>query len=237
MRVLDLPRIPLIEDLTSEAIPAGVQIMVEFDPATPWYNASLMMAATWIRTGGSVAYNAFAQSPDDVRAQLKQLGLDARSLETESKLIIVDWFTVSLGRKPDRRLAPPSLKLHDITIWFATNPLPEMSGQQLIIADNQSVLARFNDEKLWIEFHLTHAIPAQRSAKVTAIRGFLRDIHSAWVYRQLESAVDGIVDIKVEDNGVETADMLRIRSLRNVRFDRNWHRLRSGSNGEVALEK
>ncbi len=212
--------------------------MVEFDPASPWYNASLTIAATWIRTGGILSYNTFAQPPEEVRTQLKRLGLDPTALEEAGKLTIVDWYTVSLGRKSSEKHAPPSLKVQDITIWFSTTSIHGPSGPEvLIVADNQSVLARFNDEKIWIEFHLQRTIPGCKSQRITAIRGVLRDIHTAWVYRQLESAVDGIVDFKVEERGQETVDLLRIRSMRNVHFDRNWHKLKVGQNFEVTLEK
>jgi len=35
--------------------------------------------------------------------------------------------------------------------------------------------------------------------KETAIRGIIGGIHSDWVYKNLEAAVDGIIDFKLED--------------------------------------
>jgi len=68
--VMDVPRLELIEDLTSGAVIPGTNILVEFDPASQWYNASITMAAGWLKTGGSVSYIAHSQSPNDVRFQL-----------------------------------------------------------------------------------------------------------------------------------------------------------------------
>jgi len=53
----------------------------------------------------------------------------------------------------------------------------------------------------------------------------------------LEDAADGVIDFKIEDIGEKTRDVLRIRSMRNVSFDREWHRLKIGENFEVSLDK
>ena len=106
-----MPRIQLIEDLTKEPIPPGCTILVEFDPASQWYNASLTIAARWLRTGGSVSYIAQSQSPDDVRSQLRQLGLTVEELEQKDRLWITDFYTASLGQKSKERFAVESLKV------------------------------------------------------------------------------------------------------------------------------
>ncbi len=62
--------------------PAGSNLYVFFDPASQWYAVSMTMAAGWLRAGGGVSYNAFAQSPDSIRLQLKRFGLDKEDRET-----------------------------------------------------------------------------------------------------------------------------------------------------------
>jgi KaiC/GvpD/RAD55 family RecA-like ATPase len=62
-------------------------------------------------------------------------------------------------------------------------------------------------------------------------------MHGGWVYNRLEAAADGIVDFKLEEEGKSTRDLVRIRSMRNVHFDREWHELKIEDNFEVALEK
>lgn len=233
-----MPKIPLIEELTNEPIPAGSQLMVEFDPSSQWYNASLTIAKGWLKSGGTVSYNTFAQPPNEIRLQLNSLGLDVAQHEKEGALQIVDWYTATLGKKSEEKFAMDSLKIHDASIAFATEsmrgpPRPDM----IVIADNQSVLARFNDERIWIEFHLTRTIPGLKSRQITAIRGVIRDIHSSWTYRQLEGGVDGVIDFKLEEVDEEARDVMRIRIMRNVGFDRKWHALRTGENFEVTLDK
>ncbi len=233
-----MPRIPLIEDLTSGPVPSGSNLMVEYDPASQWYNASLSMAAGWLREGGLVGYNTHAQPPADIRTQLSHLGLDVPKLEENGKLLIFDGYTVTLGQKSKEKYAFESLKIADLSIWFArdylrASPTPDL----LIIVDNGSVLCRYNDEKAFVEFVITRAIPSARARKSTIIAGFAKGVLSDWVYRQLEAAHDGIVDFKLDETGQETVDLTRIRSFRNVGYDRTWHRLRIADNFEVTLEK
>ena len=103
--------------------------------------------------------------------------------------------------------------------------------------DNASIQARFNDEKAWIEFALTRAIPSSYTRQSTSIDGILRGVHSEWAYNELEAAYDGVIDIRVIEKGEATRDMIRIRSMREVLHDRSWHELKIGSNFEISIQK
>ena len=46
-------RIPLIDDLAKEPVPPGSQLLVEYDPASSWYNAALAIAVGWLRHDNS----------------------------------------------------------------------------------------------------------------------------------------------------------------------------------------
>ena len=220
-----MPRIELIEDLTTGPVSPGTNILVEFDPASQWYNASLTIAAVWLRTGGSVSYIAQSQSPNDIRSQLRRLGLPVEDMEQKDRLWITDFYTLSLGQKSKERFAPESLKVADLSIWIAREAMVESPAPEfLVIADNSSILDRFNDEKNWVELYLTRPIPMAKPRQMTQIIGFMGGIHSNWAYKQLEAAVDGIVDFKVEEVGEETRDLMRIRTMRKMRCDRRWHR-------------
>lgn len=233
-----MPRIPLIEDLTRTPIPPGTNILVEFDPASQWYNASLTIAAGWLKTGGSVSYIAESQSPNDIRSQLRQLGLDTEELERNDRLWITDFYTLSLGQKSKEKFAPESLKVADVSLWIAREAMVDSPAPEfLVLADNISVLDRFNDERNWVEMFLTRPIPMSKLRQVTQLMGILDGVHSAWAYKQLEAAVEGIVDFKVEDQGEESRDLMRIRTLRKVAFDRKWHELTMSEKSEVTLRK
>ncbi|MGA2972197.1 MAG: ATPase domain-containing protein [Candidatus Bathyarchaeia archaeon] len=233
-----MPRLGLIEDLTGAPILPGTNILVEFDPASQWYNASLTIAAGWLKTGGSVSYIAQSQSPEDLRSQLRQLGIAVDELEQKDRLWITDFYTLSLGRKSKEQYVPESLKVADLSIWIAREAMADSPAPEfLVIADNSSVLDRFNDEKNWVELYLTRPIPMAKPRQLTQLIGLMGGIHSNWAYKQLEAAVDGIVDFKVEEVGEETQDLMRIRTMRKMRFDRRWHELTMSENREVTFHK
>lgn len=232
-----MPRIPLIEGLTSEPVPNGSNLLVEFEPTSQWYNASVSIGAGWIKTGGKLAYNVAAQPPDRIRTKFRKLDLSPDQLERAGTLRIFDWYTSTLGRKSSEVLAQDSLKVADMSIQFAKEqipgpPIPEFLG----ITDNASVLVRFNDEKAWVEFALTRAIPSSYTRQSTSIDGILRGVHTEWAYRQLEAAYDGVIDFKLEEDGKQTRDFVRIRSMRDITHDREWHELKVGKNLEVSIQ-
>ena len=249
-----MARIPLIEDLTSGPIPAGSNLLVEFDPSSQWYNAHVSIAAGWLQTGGKVMYHIAAQPPERVRDQLKRLGIDnVEELERDKErptLALNDWYSATLSpRKYEdtddftRRFG--SLKAADLSInWAKGEELAEMRGlldplgqPALRIVDNASSLTRFNDERTWIEFILTRLIPRATKWKQFAIVGLIEGLHSEWVYKTLEGASDGVIDFRIEEKGEETRDVMRIRSMRNVGFDRKWHQLKFNEKFWVTLEK
>jgi KaiC/GvpD/RAD55 family RecA-like ATPase len=84
---------------------------------------------------------------------------------------------------------------------------------------------------------LTRPIPMAKPRQMTQLIGFMARVHSPWAYKQLEAAVDGIVDFKVDEVNGERRTFIGIRNMRNVSFDSRWHSLKIGENFEVTLEK
>jgi KaiC/GvpD/RAD55 family RecA-like ATPase len=236
--VLSLPKIPLVEELTKGPVPPGSALMVEFMGASQWFNASLTIAAGWITTGGKVAYSTYAQSPDDVRAKLKHLGLDTETLEREGTLRILDSYTTSLGQKSIGEYVLGSLKVADLSLEFSQTQMRGPPAPELLrISDNNSVIARFNDEKAWVEFRLTRGIPLARKSKSTGIAGVLKGVHSSWAYEHLESASDGVIDFELDATKDPPINLIRIRSIKNAAYDGRWHTVKIGENFKVALEE
>jgi len=224
--------------LTKGPVPSGSNILVEFDPASEWYSASLTIAGGWLKSGGNVSYITHSQSPDAIRSQLRSLGLDVEGLEGKDRFWITDLYTTSLGRKSNEKYAPESLKAADMSLWIAKEAMVDAPAPEfLVISDNGSVLDRFNEEKNWVELYLTRPVPMGKSRQLTQLIGLMSGIHSSWAYKQLEAAVDGIIDFKLDETTDPPQNLMRIRSLRNVHYDGRWHVLKLAENFEVTLKK
>lgn len=235
-----MPRVPLIEDLTRGPISPGSYIYVEFDPSSLWYNATYTIAAGWLKSGGRVSYNVITRPPDEVRTRLRQLGVDVGALETDGKFRLWDWYSATLGQKSKEKLARESLKVADLSISFAKDAIEPASAippHSLVIMDNVSVLGTFNDEKSWIDFTLSRAIPNLRLRQITGIGGITVGLHSTAAYKRLEGAVDGVLDFKVDEVDGELKTMMRIRVIRDLAHDSRWHQLNISDNLEVTIEK
>jgi KaiC/GvpD/RAD55 family RecA-like ATPase len=230
---------PLLEELTTAPIPPGSNLLVEFDAASEWYNAALAISTGWLQTGGRVHYNTCVQSPDSVRSQLQRLGLNPEKLEKEDMLRIYDWYSSTLGSKSEKN-AVESLKVQDLSpqygAWMKAGGLKE-DANTLRIIDNSSILTRYNDEKSYVEFSLTRVFPRSPLWKATLISPIVRGLHSDWLYRSLEAGADGIIDFKLDDTQDPACNLIRIRNMRNVRFDGKWHRLKVAENSAISLEK
>ena len=226
--------------MTTGQVPAGSNLLVEYDPASQWYNAALTIAAGWLKGRGTVDYNASVESPAQVRLKLNGLGVNVEEHEKEGRLELWDVYTVLLGRKSDEKFVGSlgGLKVSEASIAFAKEEMSlPIAPDMLRIADDLSYLDRFNDEKNWLEFVVSRVFPAAALRKITAIRGFMKGVHSEKAYSRLEGAADGIIDFKLEELGEEAKNLMRIRSMRNVGFDSRWHPLKINENFEVILEK
>ena len=240
-------RITLIEDLLKGPLDPGKSILVEYDPTSAWYQASITMAAEWLRAGGRVTYGVTSQPPENIRSQLKKLGVDTGRLEADDRLRIFDWYTATLGRKSAEKYAFYSLKAADLSVLHSKYMManedavelirPSPSPDWLRILDDVSCLARFNEEKSWVEFIRTRLIPIASLWTSTGISGVIKGLHSEWVCKNLEAAVDGVIDIKLDETSQEAKSMIRIRSMRNVGFDARWYPMRIAENSYVSLEK
>jgi KaiC/GvpD/RAD55 family RecA-like ATPase len=107
----------------------------------------------------------------------------------------------------------------------------------LRIIDNGPVLARYNDEKSFVEFVVTRVIPVASTIESTTVTGVISGLHSEWVYKNIEASVDGMIDFRLDETEGETRDLVRIRTMHAAGYDKRWHQLKIGENFELTLEK
>ncbi len=248
--------IPLLERLIPGGVKAGTQFLVEYDPESQWYAVAATICCRWIQHGHRSLYFASARPRDEVIEHLTNLGLDVAKSEGDGILRVDDAFSASLGLEQkdtmalatevvdDRYLRYSSLKISDLSVQM----LKQLRGAKLLmtkwgesqlgvlsIAESFSTLLRFNEEKAFLEWMESRDMPLQRRLQRTNLHGFLTRLHSESFYTRLESACDGLVDIRVVEKDGVAKDVLRVRSLKGRPHDRQWHKIEIKPNGEAAL--
>ncbi len=101
--------------------------------------------------------------------------------------------------------------------------------------ESMSQTLRFNEEKPYLEYLISRFIPNERRAKRIDLAGVLRGVHTESFYKQLEGAVDGVIDLRVMERDEEAKNFLRIRSLKGQPHDARWHEIQIKPNSEAVL--
>ena len=89
--------LPILSDLVPGGFRYGLNLVVEFEPHSLWYETSLTIAAYGLRSGLRTDYHTFQHIPSEVVEALARFGLDVQKLEEEGNLRILDTYTVTTG--------------------------------------------------------------------------------------------------------------------------------------------
>ncbi len=249
--------VPLLTQLIPSGIRPATIIGVEFDPESQWFALATTIAAKCLLENGHVSYLAMARPRDDVLRDLSALGVNVSALFKDGRLVITDWYSATLtggrlgtegGHEGIREeieggVRMRSLKVSDLSVdWLKLSKLsPEIyeKGQRLLgtlsLVESCSAQLRFNEEKPYVEWMESRVNPNERRARRITLQGFVRGVHSEWLYRRMEADWDGVVDIRVKDEGGEAKSFLRIRSLKGQPYDGRWHEIEIKPTGEAVL--
>jgi len=239
--------LPILSDLMPGGFRYGLNLVVEFEPDSLWYETSLTIATSGLKSGARIDYHTFQHIPTEVVEALTRYGLDVEKLEQEGNLRILDTYTATTGvgvpEKPKVGRPPyqmQSAKLSDWSISAAQDmksprEVPEPEKRRLHIDDNTSVLLQYNSEKEMIDTWRTRFIPLARAREDIMIHSLVAGVYSDTFYKQFESLCDGIIDFRSQEIGGEIEHNVRIRAMRSRTFDSRSRRLRLLDTGEVVL--
>ena len=237
----------ILSDLVPGGFRYGLNLVVEFEPHSLWYESSLTIAVHSLRSGSRTDYHTFQHIPSEVVEALVRYGLDVQRLEEEGTLRILDTYTVTtqvgvpgrpkIGRPPYQT---QSARLSDWSISAAQDmksprEIPEPEKRRLHIDDNTSVLLQYNSEKEMIDVWRTRFVPLARAREDIMIHSLVAGVYSEGFYRQFESLCDGIVDFRSQEIGGQIEHEVRIKAMHGRTFDSRWRRLRLLDSGQVAL--
>ncbi len=254
---MELFKLPLLEQLIPDGIKAGSILLVEYDSESQWLSVATTITARYVENGSNACHCACARPRADVRSDLSRLGLDVDKSEDDGLLRVDDWYSASLSA--DRATGRPryyevvgegarshvrfnSMKVTDLSVeWLKLmkdgSPyiVDSWPPGHLIIIESLSPMLRFNEEKTFLDWVEARFNPFARSTRDIELHGLVRGVHSESLYRRMESASDGLVDIRVMERGDEVKNLFRVRSLKGQPHDTRWHEIQVKSNGEATV--
>ena len=243
--------LPILKPMVPGGLSYGGHYVVEHDPDSPWYETSLTIAAEALSQGVRTEYHVFTHPPDYIRQDLARLGLDARKLEAQDTLRILDTYDVMTGlaapEKPEamgRKGREPFETHHefDLVHWSSKveslikQGVAEEEKKWLHLDDNTGILNHYSDEKLMIDMWRTRFLPYARVRELAMIHSFVTGIASDSFYRNFEALCDGIFDMRSMEEEGSIRHYARARTMRGTVGDSRWRRIQLSDNGRVQVD-
>lgn len=248
--------VPILNDIAPDGFFYGGHYVVEFDPASLWYETSLTIAALALRQGTKTEYHVFQHYPSEVLDAISRLGVDARELEKAGLLSIWDSYSATVQYEEEKE----RMEREKGNAWISTlnkpldikaskdrwieaaragGGLPDFKEEEkgwLHLDDNTSIFLQYNDEETFVDAWRTGVLPyGIRARKTPHFLAFVKGVASASFYSKFEALCDGIIDLKTQEEEGQIGNYIRVRMLRGKTFDSHWHRIQLSSSGEVTL--
>ncbi len=241
----------LVLPLLGEMVPAGFtyggNYLVEFEPDSPWFEASLTIAAHALRQGVKTEYHTFRHIPSEIKTALVRLGVNIAKLEQDGLFRVLDTYTLTTGlgtpESPRGTQVPFQVKSFDVKAWSSgimdviKEGVSDEEKRWLHLDDDTSVLNQYGDENTFIDIWRTRGIPYARARELVQLPSLLRGAASDAVFVKFESFADGIIDFKSREEKGEMKHYVRVRTIRGGVCDSQWKRLQVRDNGEVRLDR
>lgn len=199
--------------------PQNYAVLVIGDPSAGLFEFCCYLGATYLKAGQKVVILEANTSPDRVRKQLQEFGVDAVQEELDKNLLIVDAFTP----QPEEDDDPNALRVADISdlgdvFEAVTKGIDKVGGQPVkVVFDSLTPLFMHHDSKSMGRFFKDLTTIARFSGTLTAVvhRNILDEDQIAF----MSSIADGLIEVKVDDN---FRRQVRINYLRGMLVTPRW---------------
>ena len=234
----------ILGELAPGAFHYGMTCLVEYEPHSLWYEASLTITAEALRHAVKTEYHVFQHTPNEVRSALKEMGVDLERYERKGSFRIVDTYTPTTPLKgPAEGRADPLLsgKTPDASGWaeairaMMKRGFEEEEKRWHHVDDNEAVLLQFSDEDYIVNGYRTTFVPMTKARELLALHALVTGVTSDSFYRKREALSDAVIDIKAVEEGGKLEHYIRLRALRGTKFDSSWRRIELFEKNRVRL--
>jgi KaiC/GvpD/RAD55 family RecA-like ATPase len=234
----------ILGELAPGAFHYGMTCVIEFEPHSLWHEVSLTITAEALKHGIKTEYHVFQHTPSDIRAALKEMGVDVEKFEERGSFRIWDSYTPTTLLKANiEGKAEPMLsgKSPDLQQWTKAirekmeHGFEEEEKRWLHIDDNEAILLQFNDEEYVTKGWRTIFLPMVKSRQLITFHAFVTGMASQSFYNQRESVADAVIDIVTREEQGRLEHYIRLRALRGMKFDSSWRRIELFDKNRVKL--
>jgi len=160
------------------------------------------------------------RAPVDIRNDFRQLGTDIRKMESKKRLVFVDGYGWLAGNSNEIFGVENLANLTELIILIE-RAVNYIDGRILLVLDSVSPLLVHNPERDVIKF-LQLLSARIRNWKGIGIYVVQAGVHSEEFYNALAYLVDGIFDMKIEEEKGKIRRYFRIRNLTFVAHKMMW---------------
>ena len=238
--------VPLLEAAVPEGLRYEGNYLVEFEPDSVWYEASITIAARSVQRGQKTEYHSFHRDINDVKEALEALGLSVDKEVKKGMLRLIDSYTPAtkdvkgrLREKTDflANIAPNIRDWSKVIKKQTVDGFEDRERKWLHIDDNTSLLLQTNDEETMLNGWRTVFIPWGRARRLITINGFVKGVASDTFYRKNESLYDGVFELAAEEKEGRLIHRMRAKIFHGGSFDSSWKALHLLPRGEVVVSK
>jgi len=236
--------VPLFEAMVPDGLRLGGNYLVEFEPSSPWYEASVTIAARSVQSGLKTEYHSFHRNIADVKEALEGLGLSVDRETKRGMLRLIDSYAPATRQAKGQSLGRVGFlanRIPDVSRWGRAIKkqiaagFEERDRRWLHIDDNTSLLLQFTDEESMLNGWRTVFIPWGRARELITVNGFVKGIASEAFYRKNEALYDGVFDMVTNEKGGRLEHFIRARRVQGESIDSRWKPVRLRPRGQVVI--
>ena len=198
--------------------PLNYAVLVVGDPSAGMFEFCCYLGSTYLDNGERVVFLEANTSPDQVRQQMKEYGVDAFEYEIDGRLVLIDCYTPSSSRDYDPSvLRATNLNLEEV-MQRVLEGIDRVGGPPVrVLFDSLTPFHMNYDSRVVGKFFTDLATRVKANGAMTCAihRGILHEDQIEY----LSSLADGVIEMMVDH---EFKRYVRIKRFRGLDVTPRW---------------